>query len=98
MDPSSIGAKLSTVRAHLEIFVVLLVALPAFSFLMMKFWIAGRSAKVQRNTNWFVPTDLESEAAKMHYSMQHNSVAFAHVRRNQRTAVTVRKPSSRRSA
>jgi hypothetical protein len=98
MDPSSIGANLSIVRAHLELFVVLLVALPAFSFLMMKFWIAGRSMKVQRNTNWFVPTDLESDAAKMHYNMQHNSVAFAQVHRNSRTAVPVGKSSSRRSA
>jgi hypothetical protein len=98
MDPSSIGENLLIVRAHLELFVVLLVALPAFSFLLIKFWIAGRSTKVQRTTNWFVPTDLESDSAKLHYSMQHNSVAFAQVHRNQRTAGPVRKSSSRRSA
>ena len=98
MDPSSIGANLLIVRTHLELFVVLLVALPAFSFLLMKFWIAGRSTKVQRTTNWFVPTDLESDSAKMHYRMQHNSVAFAHqVHRNSRHAVAVRNSSSRQS-
>jgi hypothetical protein len=98
MDPSSFGANLSIVRAHLELLVVLLVALPAFSFLLMKFWIVGRTTKVQRTTNWFVPTDLESDSAKMHYSMQHNSVAFAHqVHRNSRHAVAVRNSSSRRS-
>lgn len=66
MDPSSIGANLSILRDHFAPFVVLLFSLPALTFLVMKFWIAGRSAKTQRTTNWFVPTDLESESALQH--------------------------------
>ena len=99
MDPSSIGANLSVIRNHFELFVILLVGLPAFTLLLMKFWIAGRSTRVQRTTNWFVPTDLESEAAKLHYSIGKHSVAFASpTQRNTRHAVAVRNPSSRRSA
>ena len=99
MDPANFGANLSFVRDHLPLFVFLLFGVPAVSFISMKFWIAGRSAKVQRATNWFVPTDLESESAKLHYSMQHNSVAFVHqVHRNSRHAVAARNSSSRRSA
>lgn len=99
MNPASIGANLSLVREHLPLFVFLLFGVPAVSFISIKFWIAGRSARVQRTTNWFVPTDLESESAHMHYSMQHQSVAFAHrVNRNSRHAVAVRNTSSRRSA
>ena len=90
MDPSSIGANLSILRDHFAPFVVLLFGLPALTFLAMRFWIAGRSAKAQRTTNWFVPTDLESESARLHLSMQ--------LHRNSRHAVAVRKSSSRRSA
>ncbi len=99
MDPSSIVGNLSMVRSHFELFVFLFFGLPALSFLAMKFWIASRSARAQRVTNWFVPTDLESESARTHYSMQQQSVAFAHqLHRNSRHAVAVRKSSSRRSA
>jgi hypothetical protein len=98
MDPVSLSVNLSMLRDHLPLFVCLLFGVPALSFIGMKFWIAGRSSKVQRSSNWFVPTDLESDAAKMHYTMQHNSVAFAHqVHRNSRHAVAVRNSSSRRS-
>jgi hypothetical protein len=98
MDLTNLGTNFSLVRDHLALFVSLLFGLPVVSFVGIKFWIAGRSAKVQRSTNWFVPTDLESDAAKMHYSMQHNSVAFAHrVHRASRHATAVRDSSSRRS-
>jgi len=93
MDPLSIEAHLSVIRNHFELFVVLLFGLPAATFLAMKFWIAGRSAKAQRITNWLVPTDLELESARMHCGMQHKSVAFAH-----QVTVAVRNSSSRRSA
>lgn len=96
MDIPNVGASFSMVREHLQLFVILLFALPAISFVSIKFWIAARASKVQRNTNWFVPTDLESDAARMHYSLQHNSVAFAHqVRRNSRA--TVDSPIRRRA-
>jgi hypothetical protein len=99
MDPASFSANLSVVRDHMALFACLLFGVPALSFICIKFWIVGRTGKVQRSTNWFVPTDLESDAAKMHYSMQHNSVAFAHqVHRNSRHAVAVRNSSSRRSS
>jgi len=99
MDPSSFGPHFSLLLGHMELFVFLLFGLPAITFISIKFWIAGRSSRVQHSTNWFVPDDLESDAAKMHYSMQHKSVAFAHqVHRNSRHAVAVRNSSSRRSA
>ena len=99
MDPASFGAHFSMVRDHLPLFLFLLFGLPPISFVCIKFWIAGRSAKVQRTTTWFVPADLESDAAKMHFSMQHNSVAFARRgHRNSRHAVAARNSSSRRSA
>jgi hypothetical protein len=99
MDPASFGADSSMVRGHLQLFASLLFGLPVITFISIRFWIAARSAKVQRTTNRFVPTDLESDAAKMHFSMQHNSVAFAHqVHRNSRHAITVRKSSTRRSS
>ena len=99
MDPASFGPNLSMVRDHLPLFLFLLFGLPIASFVAIKFWIAGRSARVQRTTNWFVPTDLESDAARMHFSLQHNSVAFARrVHRNSRHAVAARNSNSRRSA
>lgn len=99
MDPANLNSNISLVRDHLPLIVCLLVGIPAVSFIGMKFWIATCSAKVQRSTNWFVPTDLDSDTAKLHYSMQHNSVAFAHqVHRNSRHAVAVRHSSSRRRA
>lgn len=99
MDFTNFGSNFSMVREHLSLFAFLLFGLPLFSFVSIKFWIAGRSSRVQRATNWFVPNELESEAARMHYDMRHQSVAFAHrAYRNSRHAVAVRKPSSRRSA
>ncbi len=78
MDPANFTASLSMVRDHLPLFLCLLFGLPIVSFIGILCWVAAHAAKVQRNTQWFVPTDLESDAAKMHYSMEHNSVAFAH--------------------
>jgi hypothetical protein len=99
MDSANLSANISIVRDHLPLIVCLLFGIPAVSFIGMKFWIAASSAKVQRSTNWFVPTDFDSDTAKLHYSMQHNSVAFAHqVHRNSRHAVAVRHSSSRRRA
>jgi hypothetical protein len=99
MDPVNLSANLSLVRDHLQLFVGLLFGLPIVTFVGIQFWIAGHSAKVQRTTNWFVPTDLESDAAKMQYSMQRNSVAFAHrINRNARHPVPVRNSGPRRSA
>jgi hypothetical protein len=96
VDPSSVVANLSMIPSHFEFFVVLLFGLPAMTFLAMKFWIAGRSTRAQRVTNWFVPTDLESESARMHYSMQHQSGA-PRVHRHLRHADAVKNSSSKRS-
>jgi hypothetical protein len=79
MDPAILTVNMSMARDHLQLFVCLLFALPAISFISIKCWIAARAGKVQRTTNWFVPTDLDSDAARLHASMQHNSVAFAHL-------------------
>jgi len=63
--------------------------LPLFGFLLF-------SLPITSIFSWFVPSDLESDAAKMHISMQHSSVAFAHrVDRNSRDTVAVRKSSTR---
>lgn len=77
MDIPNLGVNFSMVREHLQLFALLLFTLPLISFVVIKLWIAARANKSQRTTNWFVPDDLESDAARMHYSMGHNSVAFA---------------------
>lgn len=82
MDIPNLGANFSMVREHLQLFAIFLFALPSASFLTIKLWLAARGArKTQRTTNWFVPDDLESEAARLHFSMGRNSVAFAHARK-----------------
>jgi len=97
MDPASLGSSFSIVREHLPLLLLLLFGLPVISFVAIKFWIASGSSKAQRTTSWFVPTDLESESARTHYSMQHNSIAFAHqTHRNPRHAVKVRNSGSSR--
>jgi hypothetical protein len=89
MDPASFTANLSMVRDHLPLFLCLLFGLPIVCFIGIRYWVAARAAKVQRNTHWFVPTDLESDVAKMHYSMEHNSAAFArHLHRRVRHSAT----------
>ncbi|HEY2467969.1 MAG TPA: hypothetical protein VGI45_09005 [Terracidiphilus sp.] len=85
MDVPNLGANLSMVREHLQLFAILLFALPSASFLSIKLWIAARASKTTRSTTWFVPDDLESDAARMHYSMGRSAVAFAHVRHGSRS-------------
>ncbi|MGA8088825.1 MAG: hypothetical protein WCA10_16205 [Terracidiphilus sp.] len=98
MDPSSIGANLSVIRNHVELFVVLLFGVPAVFILAIKLWVAHRATRAQRITNWFVPTDFDSESARLHYSMQHQAVALAHKsRRNARHAAPARKSNSKGS-
>lgn len=85
MDFGSLSVNIAVLREHLQLFALLLFALPLVSFLSFKFWVAARTSKTQRATNWFVPSDLDSESARMHYSMGHQSVAFARqARRNRR--------------
>jgi len=82
---ANFGGNLPMVREHLTLVLFLLFAMPVTSFMMIKLWIAARANKSQRRTEWFVPHDLESEAARFHYSMGHQSVAFAkQVRRGRR--------------
>lgn len=81
MDIPNLGTNFSMVREHLQLFAILLFALPSASFLSIKLWIAARASKTQRATNWFVPDSLESEAARLHYSVGRNSVAFAHAQK-----------------
>ena len=99
MDIATIGANFSMVREHLTLFALLLFALPVISFLAIKLWSAARASKVQRTTNWFVPTDLDSDAARLHYSMGHQSVAFAsRARRNSRPAASGGSSAGRRNS
>ena len=65
MDTLSFSVNASVVRSHIELFAFLLLALPAISFLTMKFWLATRAtSKVQRTTEWVVPQELEPERAR----------------------------------
>ena len=97
MDPANLGAGLSIVR-ELLFFACLLFGVPIVSFIVIKFWIASRSTIVQRTTHWFVPTDLESESAKVHYDMLHDSVEFARrFHRKSNRAVAARNSGSTRS-
>jgi hypothetical protein len=81
VDIPNLGTNLAMAREHLQIFAILLFAVPVISFVSIKLWIAARASKTQRTTNWFVPDDLESETARLHYSMGRSSVAFAHARK-----------------
>jgi len=99
MDPVNFGASLSIVRDLLPFFVCLLFGLPIVSFIVIKFWIARHSTKMQHTANWFVPTDLESESAKMHYALLHNSAEFARrFHRKSRHTVDPEDPDSSRRA
>ena len=85
MDLANVSVNFAMLREHLQLFAALFFALPLVSFLSFKFWIAARANKTQRATNWFVPADLDSDAARIHYAMGHQSIAFARqVRRNPR--------------
>jgi hypothetical protein len=64
----------------------------------MKLWIAGHASKAQRTTDWFVPTDLESDAAKLHYGMRSQSVAFVKGRHPKPRHADAKDSSLRRSA
>lgn len=91
MDPANLTVNFSMIRDHLQLFLSLLFGLPIVSSVVIRFWIAGQAAKVQRTTNWFVPDDLESDVAKMHFARHHNRRAFARlIHRSSRhsTAVT----------
>ena len=80
-------AHFSMAQEHLLLFAVLLFAMPVLSFLGMKLFTAARAKKAPRTTLWFVPDDLDSDAAHLHFSMRRNSMAFARARsqRNNRT-------------
>jgi len=80
MDIPNLGASFSILREHVLLFATLLFTLSVVSFLSIKLWIAGRASKVQHSALWFVPDDLESDAARYLYCTGRNSVAFAHVR------------------
>jgi hypothetical protein len=73
-------AHFSMVQGHLLLFALFLLALPVISFLCIKLWTTARASKVPHNTLWFVPDDLDSHAAHMHFSMRRNSMAFARAR------------------
>ena len=85
MNFANFGGNFPIVSEHLTLLGLLLFAVPLTSFMMIKLWSAARASKSQRKTEWFVPNDLESESARFHYGMGHQSVAFAkQVRRNRR--------------
>ena len=72
MEITNLGASLSVVHAHLQLFAFLLLALPATSFITIKFWLASRSnSNVQRKTQWYVPPAEDSE--RMNSFFDHES-------------------------
>lgn len=77
MDFANFGGNFPMLREHITLIGSLLLALPFTSFMIIRLWIAARANQSQRRTEWFVPTDLRSESARFHYSMGHQSVAFA---------------------
>ena len=97
MDIPNLGANFSMMREQLLLFVLLLFALPLISFVAIKLWIAARANKTQRTSNWFVPDDLKSEAARIHYSLGGNHVAVSHTRNSSIPAME-RNGRTRRSA
>lgn len=99
MDLQNLGSNFSILHDHLQLILCLFFGLPLLSFVSIRFWTAARASRVQRTTSWFVPDDLESDAARLHYSLQHHSVAFAnHPLRHQRHAVETSNSTTRRSA
>jgi len=84
MDIANFGANFSMVREHLTLFALFVFATPLISFVSIKFWSAARASKSQRDTNWFVPTDFNSEAGHAHYGVGQQSLAFATARRHPR--------------
>jgi hypothetical protein len=98
MDLQNLGSNFSILHDHLQFILCLFFGLPLMSFVSIRFWIAARASRVQRTTSWFVPDDLESDAARLHYSLQHHSVAFANsLPRHPRHANASRNSASRRS-
>lgn len=93
MDIANFGANFSMAREHLTLFAFLVFALPFIGFAGAKLWIAARASKSQRRRDWFVPVDFNSEAARLHYSMGNQSVAFVTARRHPRH--TTRRSSGR---
>ena len=77
MNFANFGGNLPMVREHLTLFGFLFFLLPVASLMIIKLWSTARASKSQRKTEWFVPHDLESESARFHYRMGHQSVAFA---------------------
>jgi len=99
MDPQNLGASFTILHDHLQLMLCLFFGLPPLSFVSIRFWIAARASRVQRTTSWFVPDDLQSDAARLHYSLQHHSVAFTNSRpRHPRHAIAITNVPSRRSS
>jgi hypothetical protein len=84
MDIINFGASLAIVREHGSLFAFLMIAVPAFSFLSMKSWLATRAtARVQRRTRWVVQCESDSEKTPGFADLQSRSVAFAHRSHNE---------------
>ena len=98
MGLQNLGSNFSILHEHLQLILCLLFGLPLLSFISIRFWIAVRASRVQRTTNWFVPDDLDSDAPRLHYNLQHHSVGFAKTQgRRPRHAVATNVPSRRSS-
>jgi hypothetical protein len=100
MDIANLGASFPAIQAHLQLFTFLLLALPATSFITIKFWLVSRSmSKVQRKTEWVVPPSEDSQ--EMNAFFDHESSPRANVNHrllHHQKAVTTKSPNLKRIA
>jgi hypothetical protein len=77
MDIMNLGSTLSIVRDHLPLFAFLLLALPPFSVITIKFWLAHQSAsKTQAPTEWFVSRDQDSDGMRCLFDQESGKSDF----------------------
>ena len=100
MDIANLSADLSVVRAHLELFAFLLLAVPPISFLTIKFWLtASAASKVQHSTEWVVPRELDSDGDRSLFESK-PAVAFSihQIESQRRHAAAMKTARIKRSA
>ncbi len=77
MDILNLGSALTIVRDHVPLFAFLLLALPPFSFITIKFWLAHRSAsKTQAPTEWFVSRNQDSDGMRCLFDQESGKSDF----------------------
>jgi hypothetical protein len=81
MDIANLGASFPAIQAHLQFFAFLLFALPAMSFIGIKFWLAARStSNAPRIPKWYVPPSEDSEGANCFFDYESSPKTTANAR------------------